>query len=330
MKMRKTNPTRRASCNQQGYALMVIMFLLALLAISVATIAPNVITNARREQEDEMIWRGKQYVRGIRLYYTKLHKFPTALDDLYKPKTGIRFMRQAYKDPMNTSDGSWRMIYVGPNGMLIGSLKNRTTNLAGQAMPGFGSAAGGSPQSGSSSTFGSSNGFGSASSFGSGNNSSFGSSNNTAPLGPGGAQQSSNSANGQPPATDDSNSLDPQSLEGANLTDSVIIGGNIIGVGSKINRKSIQWYEKAKNYRQFEFVWDPSVDPLTGSRSAIQSNPGNPLGAFGNSASNPGNPNGTNMNTNQNPSQNPNQNPNQNQNQNSNQNPDMPLQAPNQ
>jgi hypothetical protein len=323
------NPARSASRNQQGYALMVIMFLLALLTISLATVAPNVITNARREQEDEMIWRGKQYVRGIRLYYTKLHKFPTALDDLYKPKTGIRFMRQAYKDPMNTSDGSWRMIYVGPNGMLIGSLKNRTTNLAGQAMPGFGSADGGAPQSGPS-MFGSSNGFGSASSFGSTNNSSFGSSNNAAPVGPGGAQQSSNNANGQPTATDDSNSLAPQSLEGSNLSDGVIIGGNIIGVGSKINRKSIQWYEKAKNYRQFEFVWDPSVDPLTGSRSAIQSNPGNPLGAFGNSASTPGNPNGTNANTNQNPSQNPNQNPNQNQNQNPSQNPDMPLQAPNQ
>ena len=32
-------------------------------------------------------------------------------------------MRQAYKDPMNGEDGSWRLIYVGPAGQLIGSLK---------------------------------------------------------------------------------------------------------------------------------------------------------------------------------------------------------------
>jgi hypothetical protein len=335
--MRNTKPTRLGSAHQEGYALMIIMFLLALLTISLATVAPNVITNARREQEDEMIWRGKQYVRGIRLYYTKLHKFPTELDDLYKPKTGIRFMRQAYKDPMNTKDGSWRMIYVGPNGMLIGSLKDRSTNLAGQPAAGFGGAAGAAPNSSSSSMFGSSNGFGSASSFGANssssnsgfgsNNSAFGSNNNSTTPGPGGATPDPNNPNGQQSTADTPNALDPQSLQAGNLSDGAIIGGNIIGVGSKINKKSIQWYEKAKNYLQFEFVWDPSVDPLTGSRSTIQSNPGNPLGAFGNNASAPGNPNG--VNSNPNPVQNPSQNPTQNSNQsNSPTDPTVPLQAP--
>ena len=47
-----------------------------------------------------------------------------------------------------------------------------------------------------------------------------------------------------------------------------IIGGNIIGVGSKVNRKSIIWYDKAKNYRQFEFVWDPSKEPVNGGAAA--------------------------------------------------------------
>lgn len=286
---------------------MIVIFLLALLAISVATVAPNVITNAKREKEDEMIWRGKQYIRGIRLYYTKLHKFPTNLEDLYKPKTGIRFMRQAYKDPMNTGDGSWRLIYVGPNGQLIGSLKARTVNIAGQAMPGFGGALGSAPPgtATSSGRFGSSNGFGSASSFGSNNNSSFGSNNssfgsNNNATAPGGMQQT-------PTNPADANAMgestDPQSLQAANLSDGQMFGGNIIGVGSKINQKSVQWYEKAKNYLQFEFVWDPSVDPLSGNRTMMPNNQGNPLGAFGNSATNPNgtsaNPNPTN--TNQNP-----------------------------
>src|SRR5260370_35261309 len=73
-----------------------------------------------------MIWRGKQYTRGVKLYYRKMGRFPTSLDDLTKPKLGsLRFMRQAYKDPMNKEDGSWRFIYVGPPGQLIGSLTPR-------------------------------------------------------------------------------------------------------------------------------------------------------------------------------------------------------------
>jgi len=51
---------------------------------------------------------------------------------------------------------------------------------------------------------------------------------------------------------------------------STIIGGNIIGVGSKINKHSIMVYEKAKNYRLFEFIWDPSKDNMGVCRVAGQ------------------------------------------------------------
>src|SRR5260370_1900655 len=75
-----------------------------------------------------MIWRGKQYARGVKMYYRKTGKFPTSMDDLIKPKLGsLRFMRQAYKDPMNAKNGDWRLIYVGPSGQLIGSLKPAQT-----------------------------------------------------------------------------------------------------------------------------------------------------------------------------------------------------------
>src|SRR5438128_614500 len=116
--------------SERGYALLVVMFLVTLLLISTMAVAPNILTEGRREQEKEMIWRGKQYTRGVKLYYRKLGRFPTAIDDLTKPKMGsIRFLRQSYKDPMNKEDGSWRFIYVGAAGQLIGSLKPRTGNL---------------------------------------------------------------------------------------------------------------------------------------------------------------------------------------------------------
>lgn len=322
--MKRRNANKRARHGQRGYALLTIVFFVALLAISVATVAPNIITNARREREEEMIWRGRQYVRGIRLFYTKNHRFPTELEDLYKPKTGIRFLRQAYKDPLNTKDGSWRLIYVGPNGMLIGSLKNRTVNLAGQAAGGFGgpTAGAGSTMQGSSSMFGSSNGFGSASSFGANNGSAFnnGVGSNNAANAASGAGQPTTSASGQPGAPDATGDGDP-SLQPAMLSDGPVMGGNIIGVGSKVNQRSIIWFEKAKNYRQFEFVWDPSVDSLTGARQGINTGAGgNPLGTPGGTAPTSPFGNGSTPNPSPTPPQNPGVNPDPGQN--------PPLQAP--
>ena len=98
---------------ERGYALLLIVFLATLLLLSTMVVTPNILTEGRREKEKEMIWRGKQYTRGIKLYYRKMGHFPTSFDDLTKPKIGsLRFMRQAYKDPMNKEDGSWRLIYV--------------------------------------------------------------------------------------------------------------------------------------------------------------------------------------------------------------------------
>jgi hypothetical protein len=244
--MRKQIETRIVRASQKGYAILAVMFFLTLLLLGTIVISPNIVTDVQRDKEQEMIWRGKQYARGIRLFYTKQHRFPTQLEDLYKPKTGIRFMRQAYKDPMNPVDGSWRLIYIGPNGVLIGSTKNHSVTPFGQPTSGFGTPMG----SNGNSTFGSSgsSGFGSNSMNG----------NSAQGTAPGGQAQQNGDNSGDPNQTDSNQPKD--------LTDSPVIGGNIIGVGSKVNKKSIIWYEKAKNYRQFEFIWDPSVDALTGQR----------------------------------------------------------------
>src|ERR1700758_516857 len=94
-------PSRRRN-RQGGYAILLVLFLMTLLILASVAVAPNLKTQAQREREKEMIWRGKQYIRGVKLYYRKTGKFPTNIDDLTKPKIGsLRFMRQAYKDTMN-------------------------------------------------------------------------------------------------------------------------------------------------------------------------------------------------------------------------------------
>jgi len=245
----RNRQSRTAMRSQNGFALMMVMFLTTLVLLGAMAAAPYIRTERQREREQEMIWRGKQYVRGIKLYYRKTGRFPTSVDDLIKPKLGsLRFMRQAYKDPMNKNDGAWRLIYIGPAGQLIGSLKPpRTFQLPGQP----GTPAGANPQQ--TTSFGAS-GFGQS------------------PPAQAGSQQAQQGATqagtnaGQPGSAAASNATTAD--DGANATpsgmlsssDSPLMGGNIIGVGSKVNKRSIIVYDKAKNYRLFEFVWNPSKD----------------------------------------------------------------------
>jgi hypothetical protein len=259
---------------ESGYALLMVMFFLTLLMLATMTIAPNVLTEGRREKEQEMIWRGKQYVRGVKMYYRKLGRFPTSLDDLTKPKVGsLRFMRQAYKDPMNKDDGSWRLIYVGPAGQLIGSLKPPQQNLQFPQAGNIGTPAAALGSNSSSSSFGagSANGL-----FGLAGSQPGGTAPGTAPgAAPGAAPgTSATGITGAPVSADQGAGSDPSQVPTGDTP--TIIGGNIIGVGGKINKTSIIVYEKAKNYRLYEFVWDPSKDNIGVGQPGLQT--GNGLG----------------------------------------------------
>jgi hypothetical protein len=321
--MNHRKPIRSARRAESGYALILIMFFLAMLILLMSEAAPTVLSNVQREKEAELVWRGKQYTRGIRLYYLKMNRFPTSLDDLTKPKTGIRFMRQAYKDPMNQVDGSWRLIYVGPNGQLIGSLSDRTIGINGMGTPGV---AGGQGVAGSSvlPAGGASGmtGFGGSSINGSSINSSssFGSSafgsTQTSAIGQNGAVNTA-FANGTTPANsagngDDATDQDPTQPHSLvpSMDASNTIGGNIIGVGSKINKKSFLIYEKAKVYRKFEFIWDPSKDTTVGRASqGIGAPIGNSNGMTPAGATGPGGMTNSPFSNGMNPGQTPAQSP---------------------
>lgn len=297
---------------ERGYALMMVVFFTALLLIASMAAAPSVLQQGKREKEQEMIWRGRQYVRGVKLYYRKMGRFPTSVDDLTKPKVGsLRFMRQAYKDPMNAGDGTWRLIYVGPAGQLIGSLKPPQTLQIPGAGPGLGTPASTMAANSAQKPAG---GLGS-SSFGSFGNSAGGAQSGTGASTAAGTPPANGEANpaagGQPPAAADGSQPAATDGPGAASSDAMstpqaitptetptIIGGNIIGVGSKISGRSVIVYDKAKNYHLFEFIWDPSKDATiagappqtgTGLGQSIGTNPS----SFGQQ---PGQPGGMNPN----------------------------------
>jgi len=118
-------PLRRGS--QRGFAYLMALFMVVTLIIASQVAMRNLVTEGRREREAEMIWRGQQYVRAIRLYYRKTGHYPQTLDDLKKGMPELHFLRYAaYKDPMKKDDGAWRFIYVNSAGQIIGSVKYAT------------------------------------------------------------------------------------------------------------------------------------------------------------------------------------------------------------
>jgi hypothetical protein len=231
--MRDRHQVRGEDFAESGYALILVMFFLALLVLSLTEAAPTILSRIQREKEAEMIWRGEQYKRGIALYYSRQRHYPTSLEDLMKPdpETGAHFMRQGYKDPMNLVDGSWRLIYVRPNGQLNGSI-NSVAVLPGSAISS-------SPAGGSGFTNGFTNSL---------NSSPFGSNGAAGSTPPGAIGSAFASA---APASDDPGQ--PHSLSGP-MDASNTIGGNIIGVGSKVDKSSFRVFQGKDNYKDFEFI----------------------------------------------------------------------------
>jgi type II secretory pathway pseudopilin PulG len=211
----------REQNKSKGYALLMVCFLVALMVIGTAAAVPNLLTEGRRAREAEMIWRGEQYARAVRLYYRKNGRFPQSIEQLTEPQGKLRFLRKAYADPMNHTDGSWRMIYVGPNGELIGSVKS--ASMFGRPA-GSGSTFGQPPQQGTSQR-------------------------------PSGSSQT------------------PSSTGKASGPEGRVFGGNIIGVGSKMGQDSILVYKGGTNYRDWEFIWDPTAEGMiigpAGSRPGV-------------------------------------------------------------
>ena len=124
----------RSACNreprrrdpQSGYAFLMALGLIIIMSLASLAILQRGATIRRRQVEQETIWRGNQYVRAIRLYYHKTGRYPQNLDDLTKGLPDLHFLRQAYKNPTNAADGSWRFIYINAAGQIIGSTRYAT------------------------------------------------------------------------------------------------------------------------------------------------------------------------------------------------------------
>lgn len=99
-----TKNVRKKSNN--GYILLILVFVIFSISIGLLVAMPLWQTQMKREMEEELIFRGNQFVEAIRLFQTKKPgTFPKNFEELIEEKC----LRRMYKDPL-TSSGEWNII----------------------------------------------------------------------------------------------------------------------------------------------------------------------------------------------------------------------------
>jgi type II secretory pathway pseudopilin PulG len=85
---------------QAGYAMAALLVMIGVMAIVMAAVLPVWRHEAQREKEAELVFRGQQWVRAIRLYQSRFQTFPPSFDVLVSQ----RFIRKKFKDPIMNDD----------------------------------------------------------------------------------------------------------------------------------------------------------------------------------------------------------------------------------
>lgn len=265
--MIQSTPTRRARPSEEGYILVSVMFLLALLIISMAVALPKVTADIQRDRELETWHRGLQYRRAIQLYFRRFQRYPPNVDALVKTNN-IRFLRKKYIDPVTGKD-DWKPVFFGQNKAPL------AMGFFGQPLAGVGL---GSPVLGG-------NGAPVALPIGA----------PAAGVDPNSNPTDPNAGAAQNPGATPANPSDPNAPGGQNPSGASPIGGQtfggagIVGFSPASPKASILVYKKKDHYNQWEFTYTPISDlGLQGQPPPQQLLGGQAPGTGGNNPGGPG------------------------------------------
>lgn len=107
----------RPAADRRGYTLAAVAVGITVMLVLVAAMLPLASTEAQRDKESELIFRGLQYAEGIRVFRRRFGRYPNTLKELLEVKP--RSVRKLWKDPMTNSD-AWGLVRVGDPGAAIG------------------------------------------------------------------------------------------------------------------------------------------------------------------------------------------------------------------
>jgi type II secretory pathway pseudopilin PulG len=94
-------PRRSRGTSQDGYAMAALLVAMSVMAVMMTVALPVWNTQAQREKEAELVFRGEQYARAVMLYQRKFaNALPPSVDVLLNDK----YLRKKYKDPITGGD----------------------------------------------------------------------------------------------------------------------------------------------------------------------------------------------------------------------------------
>jgi type II secretory pathway pseudopilin PulG len=230
--MRRKKPIRSSS-RESGYVLLAVMLAFTLILIALAAAAPRMAQQIKREKEEELVHRGKDYATAVKRYVHKNGgRYPLSIEQL-EDTNHVRFLRKRYKDPM-TGEADWRLVHFGeaqvnipaPNPGLSGSTSPTQTNTLQSSTPGT-------------------------------------------PPTPTGQTQTLNAAGGaqlggaqpQPGGTGQLGTLQTSGIGGSQP----IGGGQVIGVASVNKGQAIKEFNEKDHYDEWFFVYDLRLEQSGGT-----------------------------------------------------------------
>src|SRR6476661_9918034 len=215
----------RARSKESGYVLLAVMLTLTLMLIALSVEAPRIAQQIKRDKEEEMIHRGKDYATAVKRFVHKNGgRYPVSVEQL-ENTNHVRFLRKKYVDPM-TGDSDWKMVHVGEAEIKIPAPNPGLSGGGGQN-PGLGGGTPGAPGT-----------------------------NPPAGPPPSGLAQPQNPLTGQQPnqsgSTGQLGSLTTSGIGNGQT----VGGGQIMGVASVSKRHSIKEFNDKDEYDQWYFVYD--------------------------------------------------------------------------
>jgi type II secretory pathway pseudopilin PulG len=228
----------RVKSGQEGYVLLALMLAVTLMLIVLAMEAPRLAQQIKRDREEELIHRGKEYATAVRRFVHKNGgRYPLSIEQL-EDTNHIRFLRKRYKDPI-TGESEWRLVHFGEAQVTIPT-PNPGLNPSGNPGLSGSNGLGGNPPGGNP---------------------------------PGGNPPANNTfssggqltQNTQPGGTGQLGTLTTNNIG----TGQQIGGGQIIGVASTSKGTSIKEFNEKNHYDEWFFVFDLRLEAAGGTGVTI-------------------------------------------------------------
>ena len=92
---------------EEGYNLVVLMVIITVMSVALSLALPLWSSQAKREKERELVFRGLQYAEAVRVFQARHGRLPTTLEELVEVEP--RSIRQLFPDPMS-ENGKWGLL----------------------------------------------------------------------------------------------------------------------------------------------------------------------------------------------------------------------------